>query len=101
VGLGFFIEGMAMMFIAIPLFVPAAVKLNISLIHLGVIFCISVLIAGVTPPVSTFLYATAGMFDVRIDEIVREVLPFLVVMIIVLFIVVLFPGLSLLLPGTM
>ena len=101
VGLGFFIEGMAMMFITVPLFIPAAAALNISLIHLGVIFCIAITIAGITPPVSVFLYATSGMFEVKIEELIREVLPFLIVMIISLFIVVLFPGISLWLPETM
>ena len=101
VGLGFLIEGMAMMFIAIPLFLPAAAALEISLIHLGVIFCISVLIAGITPPVSTFLYATSGMFDIKIGELLPEVIPFLIVMVIVLFIIVLFPGISVWLPETM
>ena len=100
-GLGFLIEGMAMMFITVPLFVPAAVALDVSLIQLGVIFCVSVLIAGITPPVSTFLYATSGMFEIKIGELVREVIPFLVVMVIVLFVIVFFPGISVWLPGTM
>ena len=101
VGMGFFIEGMAMMFITVPLFVPAAILLDVNLLHLGVIFCISVCIAGITPPVSIFLYLTSGMFDVKIEELIREVLPFLIVMVIVLFIIVLFPEISIWLPGTM
>ena len=99
--LGFFIEGMAMMFITVPLFIPAATTLDISLIHLGVIFCLAITIAGITPPVSIFLYATSGMFEVKIEELIKEVLPFLIVMIIALFIVVLFPGISIWLPATM
>lgn len=99
--LGFFIEGMAILFITIPLVVPAAASLNINLVHLGVIFCISILIAGITPPVSTFLYATSGMFDVKINEIIREVLPFLMIMILALFLIVVFPEIALWLPGTM
>lgn len=101
VGLGFFIEGMAMMFITVPLFIPSAAMLDINLLHLGVIFCIAITIAGITPPVSIFLYATCGMFEVKIEELIREVLPFLAVMIIVLFIIALFPEISLWLPGTM
>ena len=101
VGLGFFIEGMAMMFITVPLFIPAANALDISLIHLGVIFCFAIIIAGITPPVSIFLYATSGMFEVRIEELIKEVLPFLIVMIIAMFIIVLFPSISLWLPNTM
>ena len=99
--LGFFIEGMAMMFITVPLFIPAATTLDISLIHLGVIFCLAITIAGITPPVSIFLYATSGMFEVKIEELIKEVLPFLIVMIIALFIVVLFPGIAIWLPATM
>lgn len=101
IGLGCVMEGLAMMFVAIPLIVPAAAVLDINLLHLGIIFCISVCIAGITPPVSIFLYLTSGMFDVKIEELIREVLPFLALMIIVLFIIVLLPEISVWLPGTM
>ncbi len=99
--IGFFIEGMAILFITIPLVVPAAISLNISLVHLGVIFCVSILIAGITPPVSTFLYATSGMFNINISEMIKDVIPFLAIMILALFLIVIFPEIALWLPGTM
>lgn len=100
-GLGCIMDGLCVMFVAIPLIMPAAIALDINLIHLGVIFCFSVLISGITPPVSMFLYLTAGLFETRVTEVMRSILPFLWITIIVLFIIVLFPSLSLWLPKTM
>ena len=100
-GLGCIMDGLCVMFVTIPLIMPAVIALEINLIHLGVIFCFSVLISGITPPVSMFLYFTAGLFETRVAEVMRSILPFLVITIIVLFIIVLFPWLSLWLPGTM
>ena len=100
-GLGCIMDGLCVMFVTIPLIMPAALALDINLIDLGVIFCFSLLISGITPPVSMFLYLTAGLFETRVAEVMRSILPLLVITIIALFTVVLFPWLSLWLPGTM
>lgn len=99
--LGCIMEGLALMFVTIPLIVPAALAVNIDPIHLGIVFCFSVLIAGMTPPVSIFVYATAGMFKIPIEEVAMGVLPFLAITIVTLIIIVLFPEISIWLPRTM
>jgi C4-dicarboxylate transporter DctM subunit len=100
-GLGCIMEGMVIMFVTLPLIMPAANILGIDMLHLGVIFCISIMVSGVTPPVAIVLYITAGMFDTPVEKIIREVLPFLVAMIISLLIIVFLPQISVWLPGKM
>jgi C4-dicarboxylate transporter DctM subunit len=99
--LGCIMEGLAIMFVTLPLIFPAALALNINPMHLGVVFCISVLMAGMTPPVSVFVYAASGMFRVPIAEVTRGVLPFLAVTFVVLLIITFFPDISTFLPKTM
>jgi C4-dicarboxylate transporter DctM subunit len=99
--LGCVMEGLAIMFVTLPLIFPAALTLQINSMHLGVVFCISVLMAGMTPPVSVFVYATAGMFKIPIEEVTRGVLPFLAVTFLALLIITFFPEISTLLPRTM
>lgn len=99
--LGCVMEGLALMFVTLPLIFPAAVALNINPMHLGVVFCVSVLMAGMTPPVSIFVYATAGMFKIPVEDVTLGVLPFLAVTFITLIILTLFPEISAWLPDTM
>jgi C4-dicarboxylate transporter DctM subunit len=98
--LGCIMEGLALMFVTLPLIFPTAVALGINPMHLGVVFCVSVLMAGMTPPVSVFVYATAGMFNIEVEDMTRGVLPFLGVTFIFLIILVLFPQISAWLPDT-
>ena len=99
--LGCIMEGLAIMFVTLPLIFPAAMSLQIDPMHLGVIFCVSVLMAGMTPPVSIFVFATAGMFKIPVERVTRGVLPFLAVTFIVLLLLAFFPGISTFLPETM
>jgi C4-dicarboxylate transporter DctM subunit len=99
--LGCVMEGLAIMFVTLPLIFPAALALQINPMHLGVVFCISVLTAGMTPPVSVFVYATSGMFRIPIEEVTRGILPFLAVTFVALLIITFFPGISTFLPRTM
>lgn len=99
--LGCVMEGIAIMFVTLPLIFPAALTLQIDPMHLGVVFCVSVLMAGMTPPVSIFVYATAGMFKIPIEEVTKGVLPFLAITFITLLIITFFPELSTYLPKLM
>lgn len=99
--LGCIMEGLAIMFVTLPLIFPAAMSLQVDPMHLGVIFCVSVLMAGMTPPVSIFVFATAGMFRIPVEKVTRGVLPFLAVTFIVLLLLTLFPDISTFLPKTM
>jgi TRAP-type C4-dicarboxylate transport system permease large subunit len=99
--LGCVMEGLAIMFVTLPLIFPAASTLQIDPMHLGVVFCVSVLMAGMTPPVSIFVYATAGMFKIDIQEVTKGILPFLAITFLTLVILTFFPGFSTFLPKLM
>lgn len=99
--LGCIMEGMAIMFVTLPLIYPASVSLGIDTMQLGVIFCIAILMAGMTPPVSVFVYAASGMFGVPISDVTKGVLPFLAVTFVTLIIIVLVPQISTFLPALM
>jgi C4-dicarboxylate transporter DctM subunit len=99
--LGCVMEGLAIMFVTLPLIFPAASALKIDPLHLGVVFCVSILMAGMTPPVSIFVYATAGMFKIEIEQITKGILPFLAITFLTLLIITFIPGLSTFLPKLM
>lgn len=100
-GLGMIMEAGAVMFVLMPLMWPSVIALGIDPIHLGIIFCISMGIASITPPMALAMFVTSSLFDTPIEELTRGVLPFLGVMILAMVIITIFPEISLWLPGTM
>jgi tripartite ATP-independent transporter DctM subunit len=97
--LGMFLDGTASMIILAPLFAPAAASLGIDLVHFGLIMCLNITIGAVTPPFGIYLYLVAATLKMKVEPVVRQILPFIVTMLIVLFLVTFIPALSLFLPN--
>ena len=99
--LGMVMEAVVIMFVFIPLIWPSVAALGIDPIHLGVIFCVSGLVASVTPPMAFALFVTSSILETPVEEVTKGVLPFLGVMILVMIIITLVPEISTWLPSTM
>lgn len=99
---GFVIEGCALIIILTPVFLPAIKALGFDPIVFGVAFMINLATAVITPPFAVNLYVMKGILsDVEFGVIARGALKFLVADIVVLFVVIIFPQLSLWLPSMM
>jgi len=88
---GTFLDGIAMMFIIVPLFFPAVQLLGIDPIHFGMVVVLCWGIGQQTPPVGAALFITSVIAKVDIFALTRANLPFIAVMILVLAAVILFP----------
>ena len=88
---GTFLDGIAMMFIIVPLFFPAVQLLGIDPIHFGMVVVLCWGIGQQTPPVGAALFITSVIAKVDIFALTRANLPFIAVMILVLLAVILFP----------
>lgn len=73
-GLGLFVEGIAILIILVPVLVPIAETFGIDLVHLGVVLAINVMIGLNTPPVGMSLYAVAGIAQVPMIDVFRKVI---------------------------
>lgn len=99
---GFVIEGCALIIILTPVFLPTIKALGFDPVVFGVSLMINLATAVITPPFAVNLYVMKGILpDVEFSEIARGALKFLVSDILVLIVVILFPSLSLWLPGMM
>ena len=76
-----------------PVLMPVIKAAGIDPIYFGVLFIINNSIGLVTPPVGTVLNVVAGVGKMKMDEVTRGVLPFMLAEFIVLFLMVLFPSL--------
>ncbi|UXX82569.1 TRAP transporter large permease [Roseovarius pelagicus] len=88
---GTFLDGIAMIFIIVPLFFPAIELLGIHPVHFGMVVVLCWGIGQQTPPVGAALFITSAIARVDIFSLTRANLPFIAVMLLVLAAVILFP----------
>jgi C4-dicarboxylate transporter DctM subunit len=96
--LGCFLEGSTIILVILPVLLPTAVALGVDPVHFGVVAVLNIMIGLVTPPYGLLLFMMTKIADVPLQELVREVMPFLIVMIGALVMVTLLPDLVLFLP---
>jgi tripartite ATP-independent transporter DctM subunit len=96
--LGTAIEGTSALIILTPVFVPLLLKLNVDLVHFGVVLITNLTIAGITPPVGQLMFISSQVMRVPMEDYAVEVLPFLGAMLVVLLLLTVFPQITLWLP---
>jgi TRAP-type C4-dicarboxylate transport system permease large subunit len=97
-GLGCLLEGTTILLVIVPVLLPTAQSLGIDPVHFGVLAVLNIMIGLVTPPYGLLLFMMVRIAGVPLRDLVREVLPFLAVMVGALVLVTLFPDLVLFLP---
>ena len=98
--LGTFLDGLAMMLLTTPIFLPIAVDLGVSPIWFGIFLVRTMEIGFLTPPVGMNVYVIHGIArDIPLSTIFRGVWPFLVADLLHLALLVAFPALALALPA--
>lgn len=96
--LGCFLDTMILLLVVIPMILPAVKALGIDLVHFGVVVILNMMIGLCTPPYGMLLFCVSGLTKTPLGLVVREVLPFLWVLIGVLFLITYVPGIVLFLP---
>ena len=96
---GCFMEGIAVMVMAIPVVMPIIQHAGIDPVHFGVVYTVNGMIGTITPPVGMIMYVVCSLGKVSISEFSREVWPFLIALTIALFLVTYIPALAMWLPN--
>ena len=100
--LGMFLDGLAMLVITIPIYFPVIQALGFDPIWFGVIAVIVIEMGMITPPVGLNVFVVRNVAgDVALGTVFRGVFPFLIAMIVCLFLIILFPQIALLIPNSM
>ncbi|MDH6055939.1 TRAP transporter large permease [Umezakia ovalisporum] len=99
--LGFFIDFFEIAFIVIPLFVPVAQQLGIDLVWYGVILGANLQTSFLTPPFGFALFYLRGVAppEVTTSDIYRGAIPFILLQVLVLLLIIIFPGIVSYLPN--
>jgi tripartite ATP-independent transporter DctM subunit len=98
--LGMFIDTSTIMVVFVPIVLPTVQALGIDLIHFGVVIVLNMMIGLSTPPFGVLLFIVSGISGTKLDIIIREVLPMLVVLIAVLFLITYVPEIVMFIPNT-
>lgn len=96
--LGCILDATTIILVIVPLFIPACRLLGIDLVHFGVVVVVNTMIGLITPPYGILLFVINGTTGIPLRDIIREILPFLAVLLFSLAAMVLVPDIALWLP---
>src|SRR6201996_3325694 len=96
--IGCFLEVVGTLLLVMPILAPVLIPLGVSPVHFGIIFTHNMEVGLVHPPVGLNLYVLSTISDAPIGEVIRGILPFLIILLIVLGIITYVPELTLWLP---
>jgi tripartite ATP-independent transporter DctM subunit len=96
--LGMVLDATTVILVIVPLLVPACRELGIDLVHFGIITVMNLMIGLITPPYGILLFVINGTTKIPINEIVRNVVPFIIVLIGALMLLTSLPDLVLYMP---
>ncbi len=98
--LGCIMDGIAMILLTVPIFLPMVEAVGFDAIWFGIVVVLVVEMGLITPPVGLNVYVLSGVAkDVPMATIFRGIIPFLAAMIICFIIIVAFPQIALFIPG--
>jgi tripartite ATP-independent transporter DctM subunit len=96
--LGCFMEGIAIMLLTVPIFMPVLAKFGIDPVHFGVVMTLNLMIGLLTPPVGMVLYAVSTIAQVTVVRLAWELVPFMAILVVVLILITYVPELVTWLP---
>ncbi|MEO7640976.1 MAG: TRAP transporter large permease subunit, partial [Ramlibacter sp.] len=93
--IGMFIETSAAILVLAPILVPVAVHFGIDPIHFGLVMVVNLALGMITPPFGVNLFAACTVARISLDQIVRHLIPFVLVILACLLVITYVPALSL------
>lgn len=96
---GCFIDSIPIITIFTPIFYPIAEQYGISLIHLGAIMVTGTCVGLVTPPMGLNLFMAASIGNRPVHAVIKELKPFIIVIVVGLLLTMFIPGISTWLPN--
>jgi C4-dicarboxylate transporter DctM subunit len=97
--LGCFMEGIAVILLTVPIFMPVITKLGVDPVHFGLIVTLNSMVGLLTPPVGMVLYTMASVARVSVMDLAHELRWHIAALILVLVLVTQIPIITTFLPN--
>lgn len=95
---GMFMDPTPAILIFTPIFLPVCTSLGMHPVHFGIMITFNLCIGTITPPVGPILFTGCKVAQIRIEEVIRELLPYFFITVLCLILVTFVPTISLLIP---
>lgn len=96
--LGCFIDGVTIKLLLVPILLPLVDAYGIDRVHFGIVLQMSLILGIATPPLGIGLFVAARLSGAPLESIVKATLPYFIPLLIVLFLLLSIPQISLWLP---
>ena len=93
--IGMFIEASAAIIVLAPILVPVAIHFGVDPVHFGTIMVVNLALGMITPPFGVNLFAACTVAKISLDQIVKHLIPFVLVIISCLMLITYIPSISL------
>ncbi|MEZ5871188.1 MAG: TRAP transporter large permease [Nitratireductor sp.] len=96
---GMFLDAGPAILILGPVLGPIMYQIGVDPLHFAIVMCVNVTVGLATPPMGLVLFVASSVSGEKIEKIVQEIWPFLLVEFAVIFLITYFPSLSMTLPA--
>jgi tripartite ATP-independent transporter DctM subunit len=96
--LGGLLEGGTILLVIVPILIPTARALGVDMVHFGLIVTVNLMIGLITPPYGLLLFIVSSLAKEPLTAVIRETIPFIVVLIAALLFLTFVPEAVLWLP---
>ena len=96
---GAFMDMTPAVLIFTPIFLPVAIELGVSPLHFGIMMILNLSIGLVSPPVGSVLFVACAVAKVKLEQMIKPLLPMYAAMFVVLMLVTYIPAISEWLPS--
>ena len=93
--IGMFIETSAAIIVLAPILAPVAMHFGIDPVHFGLIMVVNLALGMITPPFGVNLFAACTVARISLDRMIKDLIPFVLVILACLMVITYVPGLSL------
>jgi tripartite ATP-independent transporter DctM subunit len=93
--IGMFIETSAAIIVLAPILAPVAMHFGIDPVHFGLVMVVNLALGMITPPFGVNLFAACTVARISLDRIIKDLVPFVLVVLACLMVITYVPAISL------
>ena len=97
--LGCFMETLSIMLLTVPILMPIVTRIGMDPVHFGVMMTLNLMIGQLTPPVGIILYCVSSVAKMPMYELVKELWPYLLALLVALLLITFAPSITMWLPN--
>jgi TRAP-type C4-dicarboxylate transport system permease large subunit len=89
----------AIVILTVPVLIPLLQNLGIDLVHFGVVMIVNLMIGFITPPFGMSLFVLSGITGLKVEDLVKDTMPFIIPLVITLLLITYIPSLVMAIPN--